>query len=655
VCRHLSNRLTRSALLLIALSGNVSAGSMNVPDWVRQLASAPSGTYPPETKALVLLDQTDYTVTAPGAYTEHSRHVVRILRPEGRDEGDLAVHLKQGEKMISLHAWTLDSSGHQYELKDKDFIEKSFSSYELYSDIHYLTAKAPAAYPGSVIAFEYEVRRHAYVGQINQFFQEPNPVREVIISLTLPAGWEFKDFWSATQPLAPAQTAANHWEWKAHNLPGVEEEEVMMPPLSMILGRLAISYFQPGGTENASSWKAIGLWYRDLTAGRRDPTPEIMAQVQSLTAGKTDFDSKLRALTGFLQSEVRYVAIEIGVGGYQPHPAQEIFHYRYGDCKDKAALLSTMLQAAGIHSDFVLIDTDRGFVNPAVPSVWFDHAILAIELPPDVQSDSYRSVITAKSGRRYIVFDPTDEYTPVGSLRAELQDSYALLVTDSGGELIRTPLLPPEANTLTRIGHFVLTADGNLSGEVSEDRSGEFAMGERYQLRDTDQRERTLAFERWLGRSVQGFSLDKVDIQQADQIRKDVLISYRFTTPHYGQMRGPLMLLRARVLGDDGQFVERKARRYPVELESAACRTDTYEIQIPQEYSVEELPDPVNIDVGFASYQSKFEVEGPKLRYWREYVLRDLSVPPDKFPDWMRLQGLIGADQDSAVILKRVP
>jgi hypothetical protein len=652
--RQLSNGLALAALLLTGLSGTLPASSVNVPDWVRQLASAPVGTYPPETKAVVLLDQTDYTVTAPGEYIEHFRRVVRILRPEGRDEGDLSVHLRQGEKPNYLHAWTLDNSGHRYELKDKDFIDKSFSSYELYSDIHYLTATAPAAYPGSVIAFEYEVRRHSYVNQINQFIAEPNPVREVAVGLTLPSGWEFKDFWSAEAPMAPVQTAPNHWEWTARDLPGVQEE-AMMPPLLTIRGRMGIAYYRPGAGANASSWKALGDWYTGLTTGRRDPTPEITSQVQSLIAGKADFDSKLRALTGFLQSEVRYVAIEIGVGGFQPHPVGEIFHYRYGDCKDKAALLSSMLQVAGIHSDFVLIDTDRGFVNPAVPSTWFDHAILAIELPVDVKDDSYRSVVTAKSGKRYIIFDPTDEYTPVGSLRSELQDSYALLVTGSGGELIRTPLFPPEANTLTRVGHFVLTADGSLSGEVTEDRSGDFAMQERYHLRTTDQRERTLAFERWLGRSLQGFSVEKVDIQQAGQIRKDVLTTYRFTTPQYGQMRGPLMLLRARVLGDDSQYVEHKPRHYPVELNSATRRTDTYEIQIPPEYTVEELPDPVKIDVGFASYQSKFAVDGSQLRYWREYVVRDLSVPAEKYADWVRLQGRIGADQDSAVILKRLP
>jgi hypothetical protein len=293
-------------------------------------------------------------------------------------------------------------------------------------------------------------------------------------------------------------------------------------------------------------------------------------------------------------------------------------------------------------------------VNPVVPSIWFNHAILAIELPDEVKSDNYSSLVTAKSGKRYIIFDPTDEYTPVGSLRSELQNSYALLVTDSGGELIRTPLLPPDWNTVTRIGRFVLTADGGLSGDVAEDRSGDSAMHERERLHYTDQRERTNLFERWLGRSIQGFTVESMKIDQADQISKDLLINYTFTTPQYGQTRGPLMLVRSRVLDEKSSYVEHKPRHYSVELAHTAHETDTYEIEIPKEYRVDDIPDAVKIDVGFASYQSKIEVEGSKLRYWREYVVRDLSVPPEKFSDWARLQGVIGADEAAAVVLKKV-
>jgi hypothetical protein len=635
--------------LLFAAAGSAFA-RINIPDWVRATASIDPGKLPPETKAVVLLDQTDYTVTGPGDYIEHSRWIAKILRPEGRSEGDLLVGLGHGEKLNSIHAWTIDAASREYELTQKDFTEKSFLTFELYSDIKTLAARAPAAEPGSVIAFEFEIRHHAYVNQINQFFQEPNPVHEMRLSLTLPQGWECKDSWPTSAPVQATQTAANRWQWTAHDLAGIEDEPEM-PDKSVLLGRVSLTYFAPE-QKGVADWNGLGHWYAGLTTGRREATPEISGEVKRLIAGDTDFDSKVRVLSRFLQSEIRYVEIRIG-NGYQPHAAAEVFRHRYGDCKDKATLLSSMLAVAGIHSDYVLIDTDRGFVNPAVPSVWFDHAILAIELPGEVASAPYAAVVTAKSGKRYIIFDPTDEYTPLGSLRSALQDSYALLVSDSGGELIRTPLLAPETNLVARTGNFVLGLDGSLSGEVAVEDGGDFAAGMRDMFHSLDQRERDQLISRQIGMSIQGFSLEDVDIKRLDQPQSSLLIQYKIATPLYAQIRGPLMLVRPRVLGDKAVGVEHKPRRYPIELLHTAHETDTYEIEIPKGYQVDDLPDPVKIDVGFASYESKLQVDGSKLRYWREYVVRDLSVPPEKYSEWVRLQGTIGADESAAAVFKR--
>jgi Domain of Unknown Function with PDB structure (DUF3857)/Transglutaminase-like superfamily len=653
----MSRRRNNRLFLILAVSlgscGSAVAGGVNVPDWVRQAAGQPPGTFSAETKALVLLDQTDYTVTSPGEYTEHSRWVVKILRPEGRNEGDLLLDLGMGEKLNFIRSWTLDRAGHEFELKQKDFAEKSFRSFELYDDVHFLSAKAPAADPGSTIAFEWEVRRHGFVNQINQFFQEPNPVREMRISLTLPNGWEFRDSWPSASPVTPVQTSPSHWEWSAQNLPGIEEER-MMPERAVLLGRLSITYFPTGEKGNVASWAALGKWYNTLIVGRRDPTPEITAKTQELIAGKADFDSKLRAITEFIQADIRYVAIEIGIGGYQPHAAADVFRYRYGDCKDKATLLSSMLRVAGIASNYVVIHTERGFVNPNVPSVWFNHMILAIELPKDLPAGQYKPVVKGKSGQLYLVFDPTDEYTPVGSLRSEIQDSYALLVTDGNGELIRTPQLDPAANTIVRQGHFVLGADGALSGEVDETRSGDFAMEERERLHDVDQHQRTNDFEHWLAGSLQAFTLQDLNFTNAEERSKDLALSYKIAVQDYGQSRGTLMLVRPRVVGDDSSFVEHKERHYPLELRHTCSRRDVFEIEVPKQYQVDDIPDPVKLDVGFAAYQSRVEVDGSKLRYSRQYILRDFSVPPDKYQDWVRLQGMIGADESAAVVLKRV-
>src|SRR5437764_506788 len=83
----------------------------------------------------------------------------------------------------------------------------------------------------------------------------------------------------------------------------------------------------------------------------------------------------------FLPSDIRYVAISLGIGGWQPHPAADVFLHRYGDCKDKASLMHAMLREIGVDSYLVLINTERGSVTRDSPAHnGFNHVVLAIKL-----------------------------------------------------------------------------------------------------------------------------------------------------------------------------------------------------------------------------------------------------------------------------------
>jgi hypothetical protein len=640
-------------LFLLWLACVPCLASANIPDWVRQAAAQTLPDYDPETNAVVLLDDITYTVTASGEYTEHYRRVVKILRPEGRLQGDWSLYLRGQEKLLSLHAWTLDGSGREFELKEKDFMELSPYSYALYDDIHLRTAAAPAANPGSVIAFEHEVRRHWWLNELKWFIAEESPVRQAHLSVQFPAGWEYKTFWAGISPTQAVQSGSNRWQWTIRDVPGIKDEP-HRPRLLALTARMELAYFPPAGNSaNSESWESLGRWYSALTADRRTAGIEVSARAHELTSGKSDFDGKVRALASFLQSDVRYVAIEIGIGGYQPHAANDIFRLRYGDCKDKATLLSSMLQEIGIHSDYVLINTARGVIKPELPSALFNHAILAIELPADDRTNAYRAVVLSNTGKKYLIFDPTDTFTPLGELRSDLQDNYALLIAGSLGELIHTPLLSPDANTFLRTGHFTLTAEGALSGEVIETSSGDHASRSRAALIHSNDSQRLQHVEQSLNRSVQGFTLQALDVQQLRDLQQSLVLTYKFTTPQYGQVRGPLMLVRPRVLGEKGFPVEQKPRQYPLELGGTSWEVDDYDIQLPDGYVVDDIPEPVKIDMGFGTYQSKIDIVGSKLHYRREYVVRELAVPAEHIPELRKFEGTIGADESAAVVLKR--
>jgi hypothetical protein len=639
-----------STLMFLLSSG---AHAVTVPDWVRTAAGATLPNYEADTNAVVLLDDTTYSVSTPDEYTEHYRRVVKILRPDGRDEGTFYVHFRQKEKITLLHAWSIDKAGHEYEMKEKEFAEKGLVDFELYNDIRFRVATVPASDPGAVVALEYEVRRHPWLNHLHDSFQEGIPIHEARVELLLPRGWEYVANWAGLSPVAPVREAGNDVQWILHDLPAIKHE-AMSPSRWALTARLELAYLEPGqSAKNTASWQAMGKWYDGLVVGRRDPNPELSEKARQLVAGKTDFDGKARALTSFLQSDIRYVAIEIGIGGFQPHAAQDVFRFRYGDCKDKATLLSSMLHEVGIESDYVIISTHRGVVHPDMPSPAFNHVILAIEVPAGVSTDQYPAMVTGKSGKRYLIFDPTDEYTPLGELRGDLQDSYALLVAGGYGELIHTPWLQPATNKLLRTGTFTLSGDGSLAGKIVEKRSGDHALQERMAMTYANERQREQRIERRLNRSLKGFTIEKTEIRELDRIQQDLVISLTVADPGYGQVRGPLMLVRPRVLGEKAFALEVKPRNYPFQFERASQETDTFEIELPKDYLVEDLPAVVKIDAGFASYESKIEVQGSKVRYWRELVWRDVLIGPERTEELRKFLSTIGADESAVMVLKK--
>jgi len=648
---NLSKTIRGLGLLVLLCSGVCTWGE--VPDWVRKAAAEKLLTYGGDTDAVVLLDETTITVASPDEYVEHRRRVVKILRPDGRGEASFGVFFRGKEKVLSVRAWSLDMTGRDYEVKDKEFVERGVSfGYDLYNDVRMQTTTTPAATPGSIHAFEYEVRRHPWLNQVDHEFQESIPVHEARFVLRLPPGWEYKTSWAGSAPVAPMDTTGSGASWNLRDLSAIESEP-MRPALGALSTWLEVAYFGPLQADKAvGSWDAMGRWMNQLTAERRTPTPELTARAKQLADGKADFDGKVRALSAFLQSDIRYVAIEIGIGGYQPHAAGDIFHLRYGDCKDKATLLSTMLHEVGIESDYIIISTHRGMAHPDLPALVFNHAILAIEVPPTVET-AYRSMVTDKSGKKYLVFDPTDTFTPLGSLRGELQDTYALLVTAAGGELIHTPLQSPDANDLTRTGHFTLGADGVLSGEIVETRGGDHALYERAALTYANAKQRSEHLAERLSHSLKGFSVQSEDIQELDHLQRKLVTTFKLTAPEYSQTRGGLLLVRPRVMGEKGFSLERKPRKYAFQFASTSKEIDSYEIELPRGYVADDLPAPVKIDAKFAAYESKVEVVGSKLKYSREYVRRDVLIPADKTEELRKFLTVIGSDEAAVVILKR--
>ena len=128
---------------------------------------------------------------------------------------------------------------------------------------------------------------------------------------------------------------------------------------------------------------------------------------------------------------------------------------------------------------------------------------------------------------------------------------------------------------------------------------------------------------------------------------------YAVTVPQYAHTAGPLLLVRPRVVGEDSVPFDDHPRTLPISLEATGRWRDSFDITLPAGYTVDEAPDPVNVDVGFASYQSSIATKGNVLHYQREYVVRRVEIPAAKAEDFRKLEGAILLDEKGAVVLKK--
>jgi hypothetical protein len=646
--------------IFVASFAPPTAAGGDAPSWLRVLVGVQLPSYDEKTDAVVLYSETNVTVLSVDKIKIHVREAYKILRPDGRERGIVSVYFNPRRKITNLHGWSVPAQGKDYEVKEKDAVDVAapFDGGELISDIKYKILRIPAADPGNIVGYEYDIEDQPFWLQDTWRFQQNDPVRESHFSLQLPPGWEYKASWFSYPEVKPTDATAIASQWAVSDVKPIRPEPDM-PPVSGVAGQMIISFFPPGEKSRKNefgSWQSMGVWYEGLIDTQLGTTDAIKQGVKQLVAGKTDLTSKMQAIAAFLQHDIRYVAISLGIGGWQPHAAPEVFTHRYGDCKDKATLMRTMLREIGVDSYHVVINDERDSVTLNSPAHnGFNHVILAIKLPDDLNDPILIAVAKHPTLGRILFFDPTDEMTPFGQVRGQLQANYGLVVSPAGGELLQVPQQAPGTNSILREGKLTLDSKGKLTGDVEETRFGDRASSERYRLRAVNKSvDRIQPFESLLSGSLSGFKIVHATMTNLDLTDRPLVFHYSFETDNYAKTAGNLLLVRPRVLGVKGSAIlESKDRRtFPIEFDGPYHDTDRFEIALPPGFEVDELPAPTNVDFSFASYHSKTEASGRSILYTRSIEVKELTIPVDKMEDLKKFYRVIAADERNTAILK---
>jgi hypothetical protein len=650
-------RVLAVALLFFACkpgAAGIFKRSMQVPQWGLDANKTRTPDYAKDAAAVILFDEYVETIDALGRAVEREREAIRILKPQGR-QTTCEVPYDIDQKVNYFRVWTIAADEKQYMAQDADFMEQGDTKIPvMLSTEKQRIAHPPAVDIGATILCESEEVMEPYLQEKVWRIQNGIPIVFQALEVDLPPGRAHTQSWHSYKPVAPIEVAPNHWRWEVKDMPALILRDIpSRPAWAALAARMSVQWGDAAveGTDN--QWRALGQWVTRLEADRPEPSPEITTYVQSLIAGAPDFYTKLSRITESIQKDIRYFIVERGIGALQANHAADIFRNRYGDCKDKTTLLISMLKVAGINAYYVPVDDRRGIVDPGSPSLYGNHMITAIEIPADVQDPRLMGIVKANDGKRYLIFDPTNERTPVGNLPSYLQGSYGTLAAGASSQIISLPVLAPEANGTERKGSFTLAADGTLTGLVDTTHSGPEGADLRLNLKYSDEKERRDAIETEIAHDVPGVVLNSLQFIQPSALDKPLEVHYKLSAPQYAHQAGPLLLVRPRVVGSHVMTFNDKPRSVPFDLTATGHWRDSFDITLPAGYVVDETPDNASIDLDFASYHSTVTAKDNHLYYERDYVVRKVELPAARAVDFLKLQSAILADEKGTAVLKK--
>ena len=651
--------------LLLGLFGlpAVAGRAATAPDWLAAAARAPLTVATREADAVVLLDEGLLEVERGGNRVMRSRQVTKILNEDGKKRAVAHVPYSAGStKIQAFRAWLIQPDGKVVTYGKKEIADVAIhtSALELYGEARRQTISAVQdARPGAIFGYEAVVEGDSVFNQHQWFFQLPLPCERSTFAVKLASGWTLTDRTFNHAPVSPTREGGVA-TWTLTALPALADEP-MSPPARVLSPWLAIDLVPPPRTPGdqagikTGSWLELSRYFtpRYDAAGR--PDEAMRRRVEALLAGVASEEERIRRLCGFVQ-EVNYIFIQLNAaeaGGMIPRPSGRVLQCNYGDCKDKATLLRALLAIAGIKAHPLIVQANgRIDILPDWPApTQFNHCILAIEtaMPGDAAA-----VLMHPALGRLLVFDPTDEHTPLGLLARNRLARHALLLAGEAGGLVELPAAAAAGDRLVRELKAEIDPLGNLRVDLREDYAGVASSGARAEYRRKNADAFRKQIEGWMGGTLP--ALREVRVEAKDRFAEaGFTLEASCRSIGYGKlMRDELLVFKPVLLARRGvNRLLKKPRTLPVVLRASAF-TERTEFKLPPGYVVDELPGAVRVETDFGRYVAETRAEDGRLVCDRSLELRSAEVPAADYEKARAFFEKVHQSEQSPVVLRRV-
>lgn len=379
--------------------------------------------------AVMRSDQMVFTVDGPGKGRARYRRVITLMNENAESFRLFQIYYDNFRTVQNIRAAVYDSKGKLIETIAPGKITDVSDGSDFISDSRLKRIVFPVNRYPFTIEVEYEVSFNSLLNlpQWNFHLDPEMAVEESGVQFVIPKDIPFRYREYYTKSEVDSAFAGDNiiYTWVEKEIPAINRW--YFSPLATARRPLllsAIDDFEFGGLKGSmKSWQSLGSWQWELNKGLDELPDAEKLRVQNIVSGISGEREKVKALYEYMQSRTRYVSIQLGIGGMKPFSAQAVSEKGYGDCKALSNYMYTILKEAGISSHYTLVKSGehRNIISSFV-SDQFDHIILCVPLKNDT-----------------VWLECTNQSMPFNYLGSFTSGREVLLVTPTGGKIVRTP------------------------------------------------------------------------------------------------------------------------------------------------------------------------------------------------------------------------
>lgn len=383
------------------------------------------------------------------------------------------------------------------------------------------------------------------------------------------------------------------------------------------------------------SWESFGKFISQLNQNKQNLPETTLSDITQLVAGVEATSEKVRLIYDYMQNRTRYVSIQIGIGGWQPFDAETVDKLGYGDCKALTNYMRALLMAAGIESHYTLVraGTYASHTITDFPNNDFNHAILCVPLENDTSW-----------------LECTSQHFPCGFL-GDFTDGRPVLVVENGtGKLVQTPSYSEQNNTRKTDGILTVDKMGNATASSQTQFSGTYYEESSRLINYMDEADRRKKLIQAL--HTTGFKLDNYSFTENKDNNPTIGRQLNFSISDYATNVGNRWFLPLNLINKH-TYVPNSSnkRKWSVFIQRGWHESDNWEIQLPENFKADAVPEPIDITTPFGTYKSLAVWQEGKIKYSREFIVYKGEYPPteyQKFRDF--LASVAKADQQKCLV-----